>query len=115
MGMARHHPDLIMCLKITGPIVGRLCEKCEGKCPICDSYVKPMQIVMICSDCSYGTHRERCIICGELGVSDAYYCRECIILEKDRDGCPKIINIGSAKTDLYFERKKYNFVNPIAK
>jgi hypothetical protein len=55
----------------------------EGKCPICDSYVKPMQIVTICSDCSYGTHRERCIICGELGVSDAYYCRECIILEKD--------------------------------
>lgn len=27
-------------------------------------------------------------------------------LEKDRDGCPKIINLGSAKVDMYFERKK---------
>lgn len=41
--------------------------------------------------------------------SDAYYCRECCILEKDRDGCPKIINLGSARTDLYYERKKYGF------
>ena len=24
-----------------------------------------------------------------------------------RDGCPKIINLGSAKTDLFYERKKY--------
>lgn len=23
-----------------------------------------------------------------------------------RDGCPKIINLGSAKTDLFYERKK---------
>jgi len=27
--------------------------------------------------------------------------------EKDRDGCPKIINLGGAKTDLFYERKKY--------
>ena len=26
-----------------------------------------------------------------------------------RDGCPKIVNLGSAKTDLYYERKKYGF------
>ena len=26
-----------------------------------------------------------------------------------RDGCPKIINLGSAKTDLFYERKKYGF------
>jgi hypothetical protein len=26
-----------------------------------------------------------------------------------RDGCPKIINLGSAKTDLFYERKKYSF------
>jgi PHF5-like protein len=24
-----------------------------------------------------------------------------------RDGCPKIINLGSAKTDLFYEKKKY--------
>ncbi len=26
-----------------------------------------------------------------------------------RDGCPKIVNLGSAKTDLFYERKKYGF------
>jgi PHD finger-like domain-containing protein 5A len=36
------------------------------------------------------------------------------MLEKDRDGCPRVINIGNARTDKYFDRKKYelneNFV-----
>ena len=27
------------------------------------------------------------MICGGKGVSDAYYCKECTICEKDRDGC----------------------------
>ena len=27
-------------------------------------------------------------------------------MEKDRDGCPKIVNLGMAKTDLFYERKK---------
>lgn len=27
-------------------------------------------------------------------ISDAYYCTECTRLEKDRDGCPRIINVG---------------------
>ena len=30
-------------------------------------------------------------------------------MEKDRDGCPKIVNLGSSKTDLFYERKKYGF------
>lgn len=90
------------------------------------------------------------MICGGPGVSDAYYCKECTIQEKDvskiwlfvvfeicshlhtarsdanydlgllvnvffffplaqRDGCPKIVNLGSSKTDLFYERKKYGF------
>ena len=47
--------------------------------------------------------------CGGKGVSDAYYCKECVQLEKDRDGCPKIVNLGTAKTDMWYERKKYGF------
>ena len=35
--------------------------------------------------------------------------QECTQQEKDRDGCPKIVNLGSAKTDLFYERKKYGF------
>jgi PHD finger-like domain-containing protein 5A len=137
--------------------IGRLCEKCDGKCPICDSYVRPATLVRICDECNYGSYEGRCVICGGIGVSDAYYCKECTIQEKDvsvcrgaraclgpalrgaapqrrslpaaaaalrplrpltpapcpaalqRDGCPKIINLGSAKTDLFYERKKYGF------
>ncbi|KAF9594843.1 hypothetical protein IFM89_034826 [Coptis chinensis] len=51
----------------------------------------------------------RCVICGGVGISDAYYCKECTQQEKDKDGCPKIVDLGSAKTDLFYERKKYGF------
>jgi len=63
--------------------IGRLCEKCDGKCVICDSYVRPSTLVRICDECNYGSYQGRCVICGGPGISDAYYCRECTILEKD--------------------------------
>ena len=44
----------------------------------------------ICDECNYGSYQGRCVICGGPGVSDAYYCKECTIQEKDRDGCPKV-------------------------
>ncbi|CAH8619953.1 unnamed protein product [Schistosoma mattheei] len=94
---------------ILNKAIGRLCEKCDGKCVICDSYVRPCTLVRICDECNYGSYQGRCVICGGPGVSDAYYCRQCTCLEKDRDGCPKIVNLGSAKTDLFYERKKYGF------
>ncbi|NXM07070.1 PHF5A protein, partial [Tyrannus savana] len=78
----------------------------DGKCVICDSYVRPCTLVRICDECNYGSYQGRCVICGGPGVSDAYYCKECTIQEKDRDGCPKIVNLGSSKTDLFYERKK---------
>ncbi|KAB2603931.1 PHD finger-like domain-containing protein 5A [Pyrus ussuriensis x Pyrus communis] len=84
--MAKHHPDLIMC------------RKQPGICVIYDSYVRPCTLV-----------RGRCVICGGVGISYAYYCKECTQQEKDRDGCPKIVNLGSAKTDMFYERKKYGF------
>ncbi|XP_028602657.1 PHD finger-like domain-containing protein 5A isoform X1 [Podarcis muralis] len=94
---------------VAGLAIGRLCEKCDGKCVICDSYVRPCTLVRICDECNYGSYQGRCVICGGPGVSDAYYCKECTIQEKDRDGCPKIVNLGSSKTDLFYERKKYGF------
>ncbi len=84
--------------------IGRLCEKCkslnsllngtmtpvvctltsgDGKCVICDSYVRPCTLVRICDECNYGSYQGRCTICGGPGVSDAYYCKECTIQEKD--------------------------------
>ncbi|EHB09427.1 PHD finger-like domain-containing protein 5A [Heterocephalus glaber] len=77
--MAKHHPDLIFCRKQAGVAIGRLCEKCV----ICDSYVRPCTLVRICDECNYGSYQGRCVICGGPGVSDAYYCKECTIQEKD--------------------------------
>lgn len=81
----------------------------DGKCVICDSFVNPQTLVHLCDECNYGSFEGRCCICGGVGVTDAYYCRECVQQEKDRDGCPKIVNLGSTKTDLFYERKKYGF------
>ena len=107
--MAKHNPDLVMCGKLPGIAVGRVCDKCDGKCVICDSMVHPCTSVRVCDQCSYGSFQGGCVVCGKAGVSDAYYCKECTQLEKDRDGCPKIINLGTARTGLFYERKKYGF------
>ncbi|KAG4305812.1 hypothetical protein PORY_000722 [Pneumocystis oryctolagi] len=87
--MSKHHPDLVMCRKQPGISIGRLCDKCDGKCPVCDSYVRPTTLVRTCDECSFGNYQSKCIICGGDGISDGYYCFECTRLEKDRDGCPK--------------------------
>ncbi len=130
--MAKHHPDLILCRKQAGIAIGRLCEKHDGQCVICDGYVRPCTLVRVCDECNYGSFQGRCVICGGAGIADAYYCKECTILEKDvrpsllstncflqpadtpcsllqRDGCPKIVNLGSSRTDLFYDRKKYGF------
>lgn len=107
--MAKHNPDLVFCRKQPGIAIGRLCEKDDGKCVICDSYVRPATLVHVCDECNYGQYEGRCIICGGKGISDAYYCKECVLLEKDRDGCPKIINLGASRVDMFYERKKYGF------
>jgi len=60
-----------------GPNVG------DGKCVICDSYVHPTTLVRICDECNYGSLQGKCIQCGGKGISDAYYCKECTISEKD--------------------------------
>ncbi|KAF5869189.1 uncharacterized protein Bfra_011732 [Botrytis fragariae] len=102
--MSRHHPDLVMCRKQSGIAIGRLCDKCDGKCPVCDSYVRPTTLVRICEECSFGNYQNKCVVCGGEGISDAFYCFECTRLEKDRDGCPKIINLGSSRTDLFYHQ-----------
>lgn len=105
--MSRHHPDLVMCRKQPGISIGRLCDKCDGKCPVCDSYVRPTTLVRICDECAFGNYQNKCIVCGGEGISDAFYCFECTRLEKDRDGCPKIINLGSSRTDLFYQKKSF--------
>lgn len=37
--------------------------------PICDSYVRPAELVRICDECNFGTYGGRCIVCGGHGES----------------------------------------------
>lgn len=55
-----------------------------------------------------------CVSSSHLGISDAYYCAECTRLEKDRDGCPKIVNLGASRTDLFYERRRLGAFVPRA-
>jgi hypothetical protein len=45
--------------------------------------VRPATLVRVCDECNYGSYEGRCVICGGPGVSDAYYCKECTLQEKD--------------------------------
>jgi hypothetical protein len=56
--------DLVMCRKQSGIAIGRLCDKCDGKCPVCDSYVRPTTLVRICDECSFGNYQNKCVVCG---------------------------------------------------
>ncbi|ODV80668.1 PHF5-like protein [Suhomyces tanzawaensis NRRL Y-17324] len=110
--MSRHQYDLIQCMKQTGPVAGLVCQQCDGRCPVCDSYVKPTTKVTICSDCSFGHLSHKCIMCSNfLGDNNengtpAFYCLECVRQDLDREGCPRVINVGSLKADMIVRRKK---------
>jgi hypothetical protein len=105
--MSRHHSDLIPCHKLPGISIGLLCSKCDGQCVRCSSFVHPTVEARICDECNYGSNSGKCILCGGKGVSEAFYCRECVLLEHERDGCPRIINLGQSKADMIFDKKKY--------
>lgn len=55
----------------------------DGKCVICDSYVRPATLVRVCDECNYGSLAGKCVVCGGVGIADAYYCKECTLTEKD--------------------------------
>ncbi|ANZ73602.1 Pre-mRNA-splicing factor [Komagataella phaffii CBS 7435] len=108
--MSRHQYDLVQCFKQPGTTIARLCDKCDGRCPSCDSYVNQAELAYICDECSFVSNKGegKCILCGSKSTTDAYYCSECVMTEKDRDGCPRILNIGTTRSDLFYEKRKKN-------
>ena len=104
--MSRYHPDLVQCLKRTGVEIGLLCDVCDGQCPICGSRVNLIAPAYICRDCSFGNLKDKCILCGGKGKHQAKYCEECVKLGRDRDGCPRVINLGMSRADKLFENKR---------
>ncbi len=37
-------------------------------------------MVRICDECNYGSYEGRCVICGGMGISDAFYCKASIYI-----------------------------------
>jgi hypothetical protein len=108
--MARHHRDLYLCRNLPGDTQALVCEKCEGRCPICDSHANPEGIVRICDECAFRQSDTigRCILCqNPRGRSPAYYCHECVLLERDRDGCPRVKNVSTQKRDIHHTKAKF--------
>lgn len=64
--------------------------------------MRPCTLVRICDECNYGSYQGRCVICGGPGVSDAYYCKECTIQEKD---------VSNYFTAVELVISKYQFIN----
>ncbi|TVU01733.1 hypothetical protein EJB05_52793, partial [Eragrostis curvula] len=107
--MARHQADLVRCARLPGVSVGHVCAAHDGRCVACDSMVRPSAPARVCDGCISG-RVERCVSCGGGGaVADAYYCKGCVQLEKDRDGCPAVVNAGTAQMDAFYQRKKHVF------
>ncbi len=106
--MAKHAKDVSLCRKQAGTGFGRVCAQCEGKCVACDSYANPLKLARVCEECNFSYLTGCCILCNvRRGVGQelfpAYYCRQCVALEKDRDGCPRTLTrIASkrARTDI---------------
>jgi PHD finger-like domain-containing protein 5A len=94
----------------------------DGKCVVCESFVNPARPAHICDDCAAGRSAERCIVCGAASaVSPAFYCTECVVHNRHwfvqlpfcsvsrcislpfSDGCPRVINLGTAAADKHFD------------
>jgi hypothetical protein len=188
---ARHADDQELCRQLTGVCFGKVCDACEGRCPICDSRSNPTKPVRICDGCAgperftvfeqmdYGQLQAqqeliqqqmrmaaarhsgstalvedsaaassaaigskddggfaafnssntgtglgamsstsvqnlsiRCIICNAPGKHQAFYCRACVLLEKDRDGCPRTKGASNRKqTSALKLRQKAQFTS----
>ena len=105
---SKHLHDLELCGKPAGATVGRVCEGCEGRCVLCDSFVRQMTPARVCDECDFGTLRGRCLVCGKDGAADAFYCQECTLLGHCHDGCPRVVNVGASRIDQVYQAKRLN-------
>mmetsp|Transcript_34323 Transcript_34323/g.53590 ORF Transcript_34323/g.53590 Transcript_34323/m.53590 type:complete len:117 (+) Transcript_34323:40-390(+) len=109
--MSKHFSNIVLCRKRSGVALGRVCDRCDGKCVHCDSEIGLESLVRICDECSFlvdGNGQQKCLVCDVPGAYNlAYYCYQCCLMGYDCLGCPRVTSMGSARIDsLYFEKKK---------
>lgn len=87
-----------MCRKPIGVREGFVCSQHEGRCIICDvqfdEITPTMRRAYLCDDCgTVSAETATCLMCNApIPTEYAYYCQYCVALEKDRDGCPRVLN-----------------------
>jgi PHD finger-like domain-containing protein 5A len=96
MALRHSGTDQEMCRRLSGTTFGRVCNTHERRCVICDGMCEgTAEPVLICDICSIPTAggEMRCVVCAKMpAVEVATYCGTCVLLEKDRDGCPRVLN-----------------------
>lgn len=102
--MSKHHSDLIMCRQTTGTSIAKVCLYCSDKCLLCESQVNLYRKARLCQECSFGYLIERCVVCNSKAELEAQFCYNCCLLERDREGCPKIVNMGMSRKDKFFRK-----------
>ncbi|KAI8867069.1 PHF5-like protein, partial [Ramicandelaber brevisporus] len=106
--MSKHLSDIVQCRKLAGIGIGRVCVVHDGRCVGCDSYFNLQTPAHVCDECHFlsTAAQRRCLVCNSLAVADAFYCRNCTMLEKDRDGCPTVINLAQDRIDTHYKKQK---------
>ena len=103
-----------MCRKPSGVLIGYACDEHALRCIICAGTSRLVRPVKVCDECASRTTTatahdpdrpsRRCIVC-ELGIRSldepqpAMYCEYCVLLERDRDGCPKMVGTSQQVKD----------------
>lgn len=108
--MAKHQADLVRCSRQPAPPSAASARPTTAAAsPATPWWAR--RAGRVCDGCSgggggHGSRSERCLVCGAgageggaAAVADAYYCRSCVQMEKDRDGCPAVVNAGTARRD----------------
>lgn len=95
MALRHSGQDQHLCRRITGTSLGLVCDQHEGRCVICDGFTDLVQVARLCDECGHGREAEsRCMFCGNhRAAHPAMYCRRCVMLQKDQDGCPRVMNL----------------------
>ncbi|BAM82667.1 hypothetical protein, conserved [Cyanidioschyzon merolae strain 10D] len=90
------------CGRTQGSEVGLLCARCDGQCVTCEAVHALFEPARICADCALLLVEQpqrrgetpRCCRCNAPGAKyQAMFCRECVLLLKSRNGCPRNVAV----------------------
>jgi PHD finger-like domain-containing protein 5A len=66
----------------------------------------------ICDECKHSVSDEQCILCGsrlptnvETEPPIGYYCDECVTMQYDRVGCPRVTNTTDDRIMRFYGKK----------